>query len=479
AFEPFEGSINILEEKFGDDSRVKLYHAAASTIDGAADLFFKLTSPAGHSLCSNKTNVSDENKPVKTINFSKWMKENLSKDDYIILKMNIEGAEYDVLESMINDKTISMVNEFYCEWHSGKIPGANDREKSVINEVNKYGFEMTGNNALDDFWHSHTRHVNFLLGSMTFLRYFIPITEELNRRGIKSKYFYETRGTKYESPPDHMKSLIETAKNYDISLYEVNDISSYPSDITFLVEGVGYNYIAYKTKKVSLTYQVDFRLLYDKYINDVDIVIFPSKLFAEYYDKVSDKNLYLGSTKYDINLDRDKIFNKYGIPSESRVVTLFAPSNNEIEKVDVQKINKKLSDMGYYVIVKSRGKSVTNVKFHGDMYLEDFSWHPHTSMELITISDFVVNFDSTTIKESIMLETPIINFDIRGDRRRVPFLYEGDFCVMLTRNYTVDELERASNKVCSQNFSDEFKNFKDKFLFHEGNVSKNIMDELL
>ncbi len=55
------------------------------------------------------------------IDFSAWMEENLDIDDYIVLKMDIEGAEFPVLEKMIKDRTYKMVNVFLPEWHADRI----------------------------------------------------------------------------------------------------------------------------------------------------------------------------------------------------------------------------------------------------------------------------------------------------------------------------------------------------------------------
>lgn len=65
----------------------------------------------------------DKENPIKVecINFSRWLRSSFSKDDYIIVKLNIEGSEYPVIDSMYKDGTLSMVNTFYISWHWRKI----------------------------------------------------------------------------------------------------------------------------------------------------------------------------------------------------------------------------------------------------------------------------------------------------------------------------------------------------------------------
>ena len=44
--------------------------------------------------------------------------DNFSKDDFIVCKMDIEGAENDVLEKMISDGSIEYINILYLEPHN-------------------------------------------------------------------------------------------------------------------------------------------------------------------------------------------------------------------------------------------------------------------------------------------------------------------------------------------------------------------------
>lgn len=73
------------------------------------------------SLVETKKGLSTDTKVVvECINFSIWLRNNFSPEDKIIIKMDIEGAEYPVLETLIKDRTIELVNVLYCEWHAGR-----------------------------------------------------------------------------------------------------------------------------------------------------------------------------------------------------------------------------------------------------------------------------------------------------------------------------------------------------------------------
>ena len=55
---------------------------------------------------------------VKCIDFSKFIKKNIDPDSKVICKMDIEGAEYEVLGKLIDDNTIDVIDRLYIEWHN-------------------------------------------------------------------------------------------------------------------------------------------------------------------------------------------------------------------------------------------------------------------------------------------------------------------------------------------------------------------------
>jgi len=57
---------------------------------------------------------------VECVDLGMWIKENFNEDDHIILKLDIEGSEYDILEKMATDGSIEYVNKLFCELHGAK-----------------------------------------------------------------------------------------------------------------------------------------------------------------------------------------------------------------------------------------------------------------------------------------------------------------------------------------------------------------------
>lgn len=73
---------------------------------------------------------------VQCINFSEWLMTMFNPVDfYIVLKMDIEGAEYDVLRSMLDNGTMYLVKELYPEWHWKKIGMGKTEHLEVVKAV--------------------------------------------------------------------------------------------------------------------------------------------------------------------------------------------------------------------------------------------------------------------------------------------------------------------------------------------------------
>jgi len=94
----------------------------------------------GNSLYKSKTTGGlDTLHPEKImcIDFSQWLQEKFScQGHYIIVKMNIEGSEYVVLEKCLEDKSIDLINELHIQWHVQKIPCIDRaRHDSLINKL--------------------------------------------------------------------------------------------------------------------------------------------------------------------------------------------------------------------------------------------------------------------------------------------------------------------------------------------------------
>jgi FkbM family methyltransferase len=86
---------------------------------------------------------------VPCIDLSAWMRQRLSPDDFVVLKLDIEGSEYEVLERMLAEGTFqSLVDVFYVEYHRLQRPTiTTERHNAIIDAI-----EACGSRSV--FWHA-------------------------------------------------------------------------------------------------------------------------------------------------------------------------------------------------------------------------------------------------------------------------------------------------------------------------------------
>lgn len=122
-FEPLPIFSDVGERMKGQfpNTKINFSTEAVWIRDEELDFYESLHGKQGSSLLKNKTsNIMNHDTPykVKAIDFSAWIMENFSKDDYIICKMDIEGAEYDVVPKMIKDGSVEYMDEMIIEFHT-------------------------------------------------------------------------------------------------------------------------------------------------------------------------------------------------------------------------------------------------------------------------------------------------------------------------------------------------------------------------
>jgi len=164
-FEPMPDLYKKTKKRFASNNKIsiKRYAAGTKNIDGVK-LYTNIATKnnktfigKGSTLFKDKISGGinkDQFVLVDIIDFSEYLSNKFKNDDYIILKIDIEGEEYDLLEHLINTGNISFINELYCEWHYNKIDNKNiteERHNKLIKNLNELGFKLTGNNKKDEY----------------------------------------------------------------------------------------------------------------------------------------------------------------------------------------------------------------------------------------------------------------------------------------------------------------------------------------
>ena len=341
--------------------------------------------------------------------------------------------------------------------------------------------------------------INFLINEMTFLRLFLPLVVEGNKRGIKSNFFYFGASGKY--------SCVNTSKNKPVLLKILKEhgANAFPADILpalekasaqtvkapfFCVCGVGSNFAPEAATIFSMTYGSDFINMYDRYIDKVDHVIFPGKDFAVSTNKMSEKNLYLGSPKFGVSYDKEEVCEKYGLSKERKKALIIFPDYNKYPpKVELKEVYQALEKSDYDIIVKSRGKNPVHPAARGHYYFEDSSWYPHTTLELIEASDLVVTHAaSATIKEIINFKKPFLDLDVQfkkqGGKNPRPtirdnfhFLYDYNFYRVISGTMLFPTIREQIRILEENDYTEQFDLAIERHFCAKNTICANILDK--
>lgn len=142
AFEPDPWTLSVLQENVADLDNVTIEGVAAGTHEGRVLLYRHAQfeeSPAlyseSSSLVAGKRNISEEGAvEVRQIDFIDYL-ERLD-DDIGIIKMDIEGAEVDLLEALLDRPDITKrIHYIFAETHESRIPGHELRVKTLHDRV--------------------------------------------------------------------------------------------------------------------------------------------------------------------------------------------------------------------------------------------------------------------------------------------------------------------------------------------------------
>jgi FkbM family methyltransferase len=79
----------------------------------------------------------DDYELVQTVDISKFIKDNFSIEDHIILKLDVEGAEYQIIEKLLNDDAFKYIKKLYMEWHTQWLPNYKQTEIDLVERMKK------------------------------------------------------------------------------------------------------------------------------------------------------------------------------------------------------------------------------------------------------------------------------------------------------------------------------------------------------
>ena len=322
------------------------------------------------------------------------------------------------------------------------------------------------------------KQINFVMREMTSVRYYIPLVIEANKRGIKCNFLVGKCG-KYNSPHLYSSTMEKYAKEYNFWIEDISNIKSVEG-VLFFVERTGLELIEPNDKqiKIILTYSGAFIEQNKTYKDKANHICMISKYFVDFYDLNSEKNLFFGTPKFDVELSANKVLEKYSLNKDSKKALVIYPRTRDLGRIDLRDIYDSLIKHNFEILVKTRGKDPVRKDFYkGDHYFEDTCWFPHTTIELMKVSDVVINFGSGAIKECAMMGVPVIDFYIKPFRKLFAPLYEYDYARNYTGEFNIEDFGESLEYLTNNDFSNEFNKARKECLYDKDyNSSKNLID---
>lgn len=108
----------------------------------------------GSSLCSDKSEKLDRDNPlpVDCIDFSEFIINNFKISDNVVIKLDVEGAEYDMLPILINNRAcMERIDSLFVEWHPNFFPQKHGQLFSPLVQV--FGHYAVQNGLHYAPWH--------------------------------------------------------------------------------------------------------------------------------------------------------------------------------------------------------------------------------------------------------------------------------------------------------------------------------------
>lgn len=161
AFEPNKSLIPKIQLTIDDlktkPAKIEVYNKAASDRDGEtviwmndnASIASTIIAEKGKSrYCGISVPGNTREALVETVDFGKFFGSIVTQKDYVILKIDIEGAEYPVLESLLAAKQFANVDKLLVEWHERFMPKNYRPKDEILRDIKNSNPEI----EIDNSW---------------------------------------------------------------------------------------------------------------------------------------------------------------------------------------------------------------------------------------------------------------------------------------------------------------------------------------
>jgi len=147
AFEPLPGPQQRMAREFGGSKRFHLVGAAAGVENSTARIFLgnQYGEIASSLFKGNRQCCDSEFVDIKVIDFPEYFKSKCSpRREKIVLKLNIEGGEYDILKVMADRNLLQSIDILFVDWHWSLIGLTEESHRDLVRRLRRHGFRLSG-----------------------------------------------------------------------------------------------------------------------------------------------------------------------------------------------------------------------------------------------------------------------------------------------------------------------------------------------
>jgi len=145
-------SLEAIQQRY---PQVEIIYAAAGTEDGATLRIYRDEKAASHGEWGAGMNAlfSKNFTDVRTLDISSWLAAQVCPCDFVVAKINIEGAEFAVLDKMMRDRTLCLIDVIHAYFHATFFP--TEQREGYHQKVFIYNRAFADCGTVAEEWRAH------------------------------------------------------------------------------------------------------------------------------------------------------------------------------------------------------------------------------------------------------------------------------------------------------------------------------------
>lgn len=122
----------------------KVHNHAMWTNSGTLEFFLTQETTCGSIFreAGMERNLEKRRVEVPSIDFAAWLRENTQPADFVILKLDVEGAEYPILDHLLKDDVIRRIDILFIEFHNTWVNVPKTRDEALLRQLKDHGVRV-------------------------------------------------------------------------------------------------------------------------------------------------------------------------------------------------------------------------------------------------------------------------------------------------------------------------------------------------